>query len=170
MYLTRFEFITENMLAHKALDKPVAIPRAKLLSNLKIKTIPSMIFIPAITSNLDMRLLLVKGSRIDVNSVMDDRQTSVTDTVDILIEWKNRIQCRPKIAPVKKSLRKALIVTLKLVFVATSQAKSDTDAIRTRYHTNCVAGIVMSAPNMPVKPQINTVKCKIRTLLFRCSA
>ena len=36
----------------------------------------------------------------------------------------------------------------------------------TRYQTRLTADIEMSAPSMPVKPQIKTVKCRIKRFLF----
>jgi hypothetical protein len=40
------------------------------------------------------------------------------------------------------------------------------NAISTRYHTRFTAVIVMSLPSIPVKPHINTVKCKMSKFLF----
>ena len=47
----------------------------------------------------------------NVKRVNDDRHTRATETVEDLIDWKNSIQCKATIAPVKKSLRKVSLDT-----------------------------------------------------------
>ncbi|MNX58091.1 hypothetical protein D3C86_889210 [compost metagenome] len=39
-------------------------------------------------------------------------------------------------------------------------------AIKTLYHTICTALTEINAPRIPVKPHMNTVKCKISRFLF----
>ena len=53
---------------------------------------PDMINKPATISSFEIRALLINGSNMAVNKVMDDRHTNVTGTVDSLIEAKNSIQ------------------------------------------------------------------------------
>jgi len=53
---------------------------------------PVMINSPAKISSFEMRVLLISGSNIAVNNVMEERQTRLTATVDNLIDAKNKIQ------------------------------------------------------------------------------
>jgi hypothetical protein len=76
-----------------------------------------MIKTPAMISSFDMRFLLISGSKIAVNKVMDERQTRLTETVDNLIERKNNIQCPPTRAPVNINFKKVLRLTLKAVLL-----------------------------------------------------
>jgi hypothetical protein len=53
-----------------------------------------------------------------VKRVNEERHTSVTDTVETLMAWKNSIQCIATILPVKKNCKNCFLVTLMLVLVA----------------------------------------------------
>ena len=117
-------------------------------------------------SNNEIFCFLNIGSRIAVNKVSDERHTRVTETVDDLMDWKNRIQWSPTIAPVKNNLRKTIRVTFKGIFAILKYAKSVMKAIKTRYHTSCVAGMEINAPRIPVNPQTKTVRCRIARFLF----
>jgi hypothetical protein len=79
-------------LAKTALVSPAMMPLVYCDSNLNMIRIPEIIRIPAMISSLDIRFLLISGSKIAVNKVMDERQTRLTETVDNLIERKNNIQ------------------------------------------------------------------------------
>lgn len=52
-----------------------------------------------------------------MNKVNDERQTRVTETVEDFIDWKNKIQCSPTIAPVKNNFKKTTRDTFNEVFV-----------------------------------------------------
>lgn len=121
---------------------------------------------PVIISNAEIFCLLNIGSRIAVNNVSEERQTRVTETVEDFIDWKNRIQCRPTIAPVKNNFRNTIPETFNGILAILKYAKSVINAMKTRYHTSCVAGMEINAPNMPVKPQTKTVRCSIIRFLF----
>src|ERR1700744_1734373 len=116
---------------------------------------PVIINSPAIISSFEIRVLLISGSNTAVNKVMDDRHTSVTGTVDNLIEAKNNIQWPPTSAPVKNNFKNALRLTLKAVLLNLKYRNNDTMAISTRYQTSCTAAIDIKAPSMLVKPHIN---------------
>lgn len=148
----------ENKLAQTALNKPVSIPLVYRLSNLKIVAMPNMIKMPARICRREIRLLFISGSKIAVNKVMDERQTKVTGTVDNLIEAKNNIQCPPTSAPVKISWKKLFQPRLSPVLLTLKYKNNDAEAMSTRYQTRLTADIEMSAPSIPVKPQIKTVK------------
>jgi hypothetical protein len=75
-----------------------------------MRHIPAIINIPTINSSLDIFTLLNSGSSIDVNKVSDDKHTMATDTLDALIEPKNKTQCKPTIPPVKKSVINVFLV------------------------------------------------------------
>ena len=109
---TCLELIMEKMLAQQALIKPKNIPKVYWVSNLKMSTMPQMMSKPAMISSFEIRLLLNNGSKIAVNKVIDERHTNVTETVEDLMAWKNKIQCPPTSAPVKKSRKKASRFTL----------------------------------------------------------
>ena len=156
----------ENKLAAAALTSPKMMPRVYCVSNLKMSTIPVIINTPDSISSLEIGFLLISGSNTAVNKVSDDRHTSVTDTVDTLIAWKNNIQWPPTIAPVKKSLKKVLRLTLICCLLNLKYRNNVQKAISTRYQTKFTAVMVISLPNMPVKPHINTVKCKMSRFLF----
>ena len=125
-----------------------------------------MISHPAMISNFDIVFLLISGSKNAVNKVMEDRQTNATGTVENLIAEKKNIQCPPTIAPVNSSWKKVFWVTLKAVLLMVKYKKSDMAAIKTLYQTNCTAAIDISWPNIPVKPQINTVKWSMSKFLL----
>src|SRR5690606_6571486 len=96
---------------------------------------PIMINKPASTSILEMRRLWINGSISAVNSVTDDRHTSVTDTVDILIDSKNSTQCSPTTPPVQKKRMKSLLFTANERPVKRKKIARDRKAINTRYQT-----------------------------------
>ena len=125
-----------------------------------------MISIPTKISKKDMDLALNKGSRMAVNKVREERHTIPTDTVEALIEPKNRIQCNPTIPPVAKILKKLFLETLKFVFLTLKYINKDRLASSTLYHTKCTSPMEISAPRIAVNPHIITVKCKIRSLLI----
>ena len=104
-------------LAQTALVRPAMIPLVYCVSNLKMIRMPRMIKMPEMISSFDIRFLLISGSKTAVNKVMDERHTRLTETVDNLIERKNKIQCPPTKAPVKISLKNVLRFTLKTVLL-----------------------------------------------------
>src|SRR6202012_1537902 len=100
-FLTWRELMIAKVLAQAALINPVIIPLVYFVSNLKMTTMPIIIMIPVRISSFEMRFLLMSGSRIAVNKVMDEKHTRATGTVDNLMDAKNKIQCKPTINPVK---------------------------------------------------------------------
>jgi len=159
----------EKRLAHTALISPSMMPLVYCVSNLKINMIPHMIKKPAIISSLEMRFLLISGSKIAVKSVIDDKQTKVTDTVETLIAAKNNTQCPPTKAPVRHNFSALYRSVLMLFLLNLKYKNSETAAIKTRYHTNCTAAMVINLPRILVNPQIKTVKWSIkRFLLMPC--
>src|SRR5579859_5099033 len=131
-------------LAQTALMSPAMMPLVYCDSNLKMIRIPEMIKTPDRISSFDTRFLLISGSKIAVNNVMEERHTRLTETVDNLMERKNKIQCPPTNAPVKISLKNVFLFTLKVVLLKLKYRNKVTDAISTRYHTNCTADIEIS--------------------------
>ena len=107
----------ENRLANMALIKARIIPLVYCVSNLKMRQMPEIINSPETISSLDILTLLIKGSNIAVNKVMDERHTKVTGTVDNLMDAKNNIQCPPTKAPVKSSCKSTFPVTLNTILV-----------------------------------------------------
>ena len=148
----------ENRLANTALSNPASIPLVYLLSNLKIVAIPKIIKMPANISSFEILFLFISGSNIAVNKVMDERQTKVTGTVDNFMEAKNNIQCPPTKAPVNISLKKLGQSSFNAVLLNLKYRNKDTDAMSTRYQTRLTADTEISAPSMPVNPQMKTVK------------
>ena len=116
-FFTCLELIIEKRLANTALVSAAIMPLVYWDSNLNIKQIPDMINKPAIISSFEIRFLLISGSNIAVNKVMDERHTRLTETVDNLMERKNKIQCPPTNAPVKISLKNVMRFTLKVVLL-----------------------------------------------------
>src|SRR6185312_1320502 len=104
-------------LANTALTSPAIIPLVYWVSNLKMVIIPRIINDPASNSSFEMRFLLIRGSNIAVNNVIEERHTSVTATVDNLIDAKKRIQCPPTSAPVQASCKNVLLFTAKTVLL-----------------------------------------------------
>ena len=100
-----------------ALVNPAIIPLVYCDSNLNMIRMPEIIKIPAMISSFDIFFLLISGSKIAVNKVMDERHTRLTDTVDNLIERKNNIQWPPTKAPVQMSLKKVFRLTLNAVLL-----------------------------------------------------
>jgi hypothetical protein len=132
----------------------------------KIKTMPEIIKTPAIISIFEMRFLLIIGSKMAVKSVMDDRQTSVTGTVESLIEAKKSTQWPPTKAPVKSSFMRVLRLTLNAVLLNLKYKNNETLAINTLYQTKFTAEIEINCPKIPVNPQIKTVKWRIKRFLL----
>ena len=126
-------------LASTALTKPAMMPLVYCVSNLKIKTMPEIIKIPAMISIFEIRFLLIIGSKIAVKSVMDDRQTSVTGTVESLIEAKKRIQWPPTKAPVNTNFKAVLGLTMNAVLLNLKYKNSEILAISTLYQTKFTA-------------------------------
>src|SRR5476649_1904109 len=116
-FFTWREFIIANKLANTALIKARIMPLVYWVSNLKIRQMPEIISSPDTISNFEILALLIKGSNIAVNNVMEERQTNVTGTVDNLMDAKNNIQCPPTKAPVQSSCNSTLAVTLKTVLL-----------------------------------------------------
>jgi hypothetical protein len=73
---------------------------------------PVMIKIPATISILEIFFLLISGSKMAVKSVMEERQTSVTGTVESLMEAKKSIQWPPTKAPVSTNFGYAFMSIL----------------------------------------------------------
>lgn len=105
-----------------------------------------------------MGCFLIKGSKIAVNKVKEERQTKVTETVETLMAWKKNIQCIATIAPVKKNCKNCFLEIFIFLRVIKNQAKSVAVAIKTLYQTMGTASIEITLPSTPVKPQINTVR------------
>ena len=63
-------------------------------------------------SSLEILDFFNRGSRMAVKSVNEDKQTNPTETVDDLMDWKNKIQWAPTIAPVKNNFKKTSRDTL----------------------------------------------------------
>ena len=119
---------------------------------------PAMINAPANISSFEIFFLLISGSKIAVNKVMDERQTRVTGTVDNLMEAKNKTQCPPTKAPVNTSFKNVPRLIFNAVLFILKYRNNDSDAMSTLYQTRLTAEMEISAPSMPVKPQIKTVK------------
>src|SRR5215469_5251777 len=100
-----------NRLPQTALARPVIMPLVYWDSNLKIMAMPVMIKTPARISSFEIRVLLMSGSKMAVNKVMDERHTSVTATVDNLMDAKNKIQCAPTRAPFNTNFKRSVFVT-----------------------------------------------------------
>lgn len=97
---------------------------------------------------------------------MDDRQTSVTGTVESLIEAKKSIQWPPTKAPVNTSFRAVFGLILNAVLLNLKYKNSEILAISTLYQTKLTAEIEINCPKIPVKPQIKTVKWRIKRFLL----
>src|SRR5690606_42009601 len=119
-----------------------------------------MIIRPMATSAFDILVLLIMGSKIEVNSVSEDKVTNVTDTVEILMEWKNSTQCTPTIPPTRKNWISFSLETCIELPIKIKKIKRESAAIKTRYQTKWTAEIDNKPPNTPVNPQLNTVKCR----------
>src|ERR1700743_1844990 len=102
-FFTCLELIIEKRLANTALVSAAIMPLVYWDSNLNIKQIPDMINKPAIISSFEIRFLLISGSNIAVNKVMDERHTRVTGTGDNFFCAKNNIQRPATNVPVKNS-------------------------------------------------------------------
>ena len=122
--------------------------------------------IPTRISKKEIDLALNKGSRTAVNKVREERHIIPTDTVEVLIEPKNRIQCNPTIPPVAKILKKLCLETLKFFLPILKYINKDKLASNTLYHTKWTSPMEINAPRIAVNPHIITVKCKIRSLLI----
>lgn len=166
VFLICRELMIEKRLAQDALIRPKMIPLVYRVSNLKMIRMPVIIKIPANISNLDILFLLNNGSNMAVNSVIDERHTNVTGTVDTLMAWKKSSQCPPKSKPVKNNLRNnsrltAIVMRLNLKYIS-----SPAEAISTLYHTSDRADMEIRAPSILVNPHIKTVKWRIIKFLL----
>ena len=98
------------------------------------------------------------GSNIEVINAPDDNTDSVNETLDCFTAPKNVIQCKEIIIPLKIATKKIVLVTIKDCFKMNNTIPKPNVPITIRYHTNEVASIEISAPNIAVKPKINTIK------------
>ena len=128
-----------------------------------------MIKAPATISSREILVLLNKGSNIAVNNVIDERQTRAIETVESLMEKKNNIQWAPSKAPVNIIFISVARLILKAVLLKLKYRNNDAEAISTLYQTNGTAEMVINCPNMPVNPQMKTVRWSITRFLLGLS-
>ena len=116
-----------------------------------------MIRMPVKISSFEILCFLIRGSRIAVKSVNEERQTKATETVAVFIDSKNNIQCNPTIAPVKNSFKNTILLSFISILSSLKYKNRLMKAIRTLYHTKCDEETDISLPNTPVKPHTKTV-------------
>ncbi len=75
---------------------------------------------------------------------------------------KKKIQCKAINKPTKISLAESFIEIRNDCFEKRIKNDKNTAAKSMRYQTKASASMVISAPKMAVKPQINTIKCRLR--------
>jgi hypothetical protein len=74
-----------NKLDARAEVRPKMMPKVYFDSNLKIRYMPAMMIKPTMTSGARMHCFFIRGSKIAVKRVKEERHTSVTDTVETLM-------------------------------------------------------------------------------------
>ena len=85
--LTSISLRMVKIVANNDANKPKIIPSVYFVSKLKMRTIPIIIIKPIIRSTIDILLLLLNiGLKKLVNKAEEDKQTSATEMVEVLIE------------------------------------------------------------------------------------
>jgi hypothetical protein len=92
----------------------------------------------------------------------NEKTDNVIDTFETWIAWKKNIQCNAINNPTKISFRKERMGMRKDFFLKRRNSAKKTAAKNILYHTIASAVIVIKAPNIAVKPQINTIKCRFK--------
>jgi hypothetical protein len=102
------------------------------------------------------------GSSSEAKNAPKENTDKVMETVEIFMASKKKIQCKAINKPTITSFTKDLGDTLNDFFLIPIKAARKTAAKNIRYQTKKLAGIVIKAPKIAVKPQIKTMKCKLR--------
>ena len=102
-----------------------------------------------------------KGSKKAVNNAPVERVLKATDTLDIFIAQKKRIQCKPITAPIPSNLKIFFLVSFKEIFFMYKKIPTPINANKIRKNTSGKAEIVISLPRTPVNPHNKTKKCNL---------
>ena len=149
-------FNTVNSADKKEATKAYIIPMVYSLSTLKIKYKPAITIKPKSNSSNIKRLLKNKGSIRDVNSAPVLMAIKAIETLAIFIAVKKATQCNAIIIPLIRNFNNPFGVVLSDFFLIIKNNKRKSTANNILYHTNGMASILISAPNMAVNPQMNT--------------
>lgn len=91
-----------------------------------------------------------------------ENMTKVMDTLETSIAPKKVIQCNATTIPAIANLKNVCRLILSFIFDILIKANIKNPAISMRNQTNGIALIVMSLPNIAVKPAIKTNKCRCK--------
>lgn len=125
-----------------------------------IKTTPKTINTPNIISEILIFRLYIIGSIKDAKKAPAENIDNAIDTLDCLIDSKKVIQCKATISPAIENLIMSFLVTRKLVFAIKTYTSIKNKAMAILNQTSGAESIVISFPNIPVKPAISTNTCK----------
>ena len=101
-----------------------------------------------------------KGSINDVKKAAVENIARVTEILDCSIASKNVIQCNAIISPKKEYLKNSFISILKLLLLTSIYNPNNIEPINILCQTITSEGLIISSPNIAVKPAINTKMCR----------
>ena len=138
------------------------IPLRKRISTLRIRYSPAIITSPKKISYHRILRLKKMGSRMDAKNDPVEKMARVMETLEMLMARKKKIQCKAIKIPPKTSFAIWRAGNLKFCLVASKYISTKRPASPILYHTICASLMLMSAPKMAVKPQMNTIKCRCK--------
>jgi hypothetical protein len=100
------------------------------------------------------------GSKSEAKKAPVDIIAKVIETLDTFIAEKKVTQCNAIKNPTKLNFKRVFRETFNCTFLTTINNKTKKAPNNILYQTNEIAFIDINAPNIAVKPQINTIKCK----------
>ena len=162
MFFTILEFRIANMAEVKPDNTPRKRPNGYWKSNEKIMYSPKITTRPKINSNFFTEVLLNNGSNIAVHKELVANPTRLTDTFDTRADSKKASQWMATINPIPIRLINCFRETLKLSRIMSMTIpipRADNMPLK---KTISYAGISISFPRIPEKPQRKTMKCNLK--------
>lgn len=94
----------------------------------------------------------------EVKKAPNEKTDKVMDTFEIWMALKKNIQCTAIKSPTKINLKNSLTGIINDFFLNKINRNKNKPAKSIRYQTKASALIEIRAPNIAVKPQINTIR------------
>ena len=136
-----------------------------MVSASNIKNNVTKTTIPSIYS-YNLGFLLRKKVQSSQKKEAVDKHTTATDTLETLIDSKKKNQCTATRLPTKSSPKKSFFLIFVNSFLKAKKVNKVINAINILYQTNSMVFKEMSLPKIPVKPRINTIKWRDKSLCF----
>lgn len=117
---------------------------------------------PKNTSYQSILLPKNKGSKSDAKNAPSEKTDKVIETVEIFIASKKNTQCKAIISPTVTNFKNDLELNRNDFFLILIKIAKKIAAKDILYQTKKSDCTVIKAPKIAVKPQIKTMKCKLR--------